>query len=324
MNANPLVSLTITTYNHSVCIERAIQSALSQNYSPLEIIISDDCSKDDTFEVARKAVRNYSGPHQILLRKNPINLGLIPHVNLVLELARGELVCGSSGDDESEPHRCEKVVNDWLARGKLPTLFFGPVTAIDNDSKFLGVRYPPITENAPRLEGLAISRGIYIGAGSAFSKNLLEKFPPISQNGAYEDLVWGFRARLVDALWYIEEPLVRYRVGGGLTTTPLGNSPLGTKKASLSQDAAFLSSLRQRLADLQVVKPREKVLIESLLVRKIRNLEFFLFLAGEGNLPKQGGWLVNVVALLWGISQVTRLYIRVTRLYLKSKLSIKR
>lgn len=323
MNSNPLVSLTITTFNHSIYVERAIRSALSQNYSPLEIIISDDCSNDDTFEVAQKSLSNYSGPHQILLRKNSKNIGLIPHVNLVLSLARGELIFGSSGDDESEPYRCEKIVNEWLARGKPPALFFGPVTAIDNESQLLGVRYPPIKENAPNIKGLAVSRGIYIGAGSVFSKSLLEKFPPINEQAAYEDLVWGFRARLVGALCYIDQPLVRYRVGAGLTTTSRSNSPLGTKKYSIKQDLAFFSSLRQRLIDLKLVKPDDNIVVENLLLRKIRSLEFFLFFAGEGRLPKRRDWLFNILPLIQGISELTRLYIRIARLYLKDKFSIR-
>ena len=60
MNSNkPLVSLVIAFYNQENFVEDAVKGALSQTYDNLEIILSDDCSTDKTFEVIRKCTRDY-------------------------------------------------------------------------------------------------------------------------------------------------------------------------------------------------------------------------------------------------------------------------
>lgn len=50
---NPLVSILISTYNCAHMTGKAIQSALSQTYSNIEVIICDNCPTDNTVEVAR-------------------------------------------------------------------------------------------------------------------------------------------------------------------------------------------------------------------------------------------------------------------------------
>jgi glycosyltransferase involved in cell wall biosynthesis len=42
-----------------------VEGAFSQTYSPLEIILSDDCSSDRTFEIMEEMAREYQGPHLV-------------------------------------------------------------------------------------------------------------------------------------------------------------------------------------------------------------------------------------------------------------------
>ena len=66
----PLVTFVILSYNEERFIREGIQGAFSQTYSPLEIIISDDCSTDRTFEIIQEEVEGYKGPHKVVLNRN--------------------------------------------------------------------------------------------------------------------------------------------------------------------------------------------------------------------------------------------------------------
>ena len=50
----PLVTVALFAYNSEELVGDAVESLLAQTYSPLEIILSDDCSTDGTFEVMRR------------------------------------------------------------------------------------------------------------------------------------------------------------------------------------------------------------------------------------------------------------------------------
>ena len=96
-NTTPLVSILIPTYNQADILENAIDSALSQTYENIEIIISDDCSSDSTEEVCRK----YLTDKRINYFRNPLNLGRVANYRKSLyDLANGEYVINVDGDDK--------------------------------------------------------------------------------------------------------------------------------------------------------------------------------------------------------------------------------
>src|SRR4249919_1275211 len=99
MMNRPLLTLVVASFNQEKYIEQAVRSALAQTYSPLEIIISDDCSRDRTFVIASEITSIYKGPHKIRLNRNLTNLGIGGHVNRIMELCHGQLVIASAGDD---------------------------------------------------------------------------------------------------------------------------------------------------------------------------------------------------------------------------------
>lgn len=212
------MTFIVFCYNQSDFIEEAIQGALDQDYTPLQIIISDDCSIDKTFLIAQRIVDKYKGPHQITLIRNEENLGLIGHVNKVLGLAQGDLIIVSAGDDVSLPNRTKRIVDERFKIGKSLFLIHSDVLTIDKYGRELGRWSPPIEARRWSLAEIAVCEAIYIGASAAFSQSLINKFDPIKFKNAWEDLVWGFRASMLDALIYIPEPLVKYRVGVGISS----------------------------------------------------------------------------------------------------------
>lgn len=82
-NKNPLITIAVFAYNQEEFIRDAVNGAFSQTYSPLEIILSDDCSSDRTFEIMQEMANTYQGPHRVICRRNPFNLGTALHVQTV-------------------------------------------------------------------------------------------------------------------------------------------------------------------------------------------------------------------------------------------------
>jgi glycosyltransferase involved in cell wall biosynthesis len=108
----PLVSVIITSYNRASLIVKTIESALAQDYPNLEIIISDNCSTDDSDAVIRK----YTGDPRIRYFRNAENIGMMPNfIKATYELSRGEYLTYVSSDDYlTDPtfvSECIKIVN---------------------------------------------------------------------------------------------------------------------------------------------------------------------------------------------------------------------
>tara|TARA_B110000037_G_C17124898_1_gene507611 strand:+ start:4671 stop:5597 length:927 start_codon:yes stop_codon:yes gene_type:complete len=84
---NPLYSIMIPTYNRADLVSKAIDSALAQDYSPIEIIVVDNCSSDDTWDVLQKYQIAHSN---IRIYQNKNNVGPVLNWVACMEKAEGE------------------------------------------------------------------------------------------------------------------------------------------------------------------------------------------------------------------------------------------
>lgn len=96
MSEFPKVTIMIPTYNQEEYIAEAIESALSQDYPNLEVIVTDDCSKDRTGEIAKR----YTTDPRFRYILNETNLGRVGNYhNTLYTHATGEWVINLDGDD---------------------------------------------------------------------------------------------------------------------------------------------------------------------------------------------------------------------------------
>ncbi len=109
MEHKPLISFILLTYNQEDFVRDALDGALSQTYSPLEIIISDDGSKDHTSKVIEEYITDYHGPHKVIFNRNEKNVGIAQNVNRAMSLASGEYFILAAGDDKSLPERAQRT-----------------------------------------------------------------------------------------------------------------------------------------------------------------------------------------------------------------------
>jgi glycosyltransferase involved in cell wall biosynthesis len=96
MNNFPSVTIVIPAYNQADVVETALKSALLQDYPNLEVVVSDDCSADETEELIKK---NISDPRLKYFR-NSKNLGRVGNYRQALEhYAKSEWVINLDADD---------------------------------------------------------------------------------------------------------------------------------------------------------------------------------------------------------------------------------
>jgi glycosyltransferase involved in cell wall biosynthesis len=100
------VSVIIPVYNGEATIKKTVDSALSQNYSNIEIIVIDDNSTDGTWSLLNKC---YSG--DVVLIKHPVNQGGSAARNSGINIATGEFIAFLDADDEWYPNKILQQVN---------------------------------------------------------------------------------------------------------------------------------------------------------------------------------------------------------------------
>jgi glycosyltransferase involved in cell wall biosynthesis len=188
MEGSPLVSFIIVAYNQEHYIRAAIGGAFAQAYSPLEIILSDDCSTDATFAIMQEMASGYAGPHRLRLNRNSSNLGLGQHYSRVMAMATGEIVEVAAGDDISLPSRTSDSVALLNAHPEATCVGL-QIRMFDNEP-------PPMIDNTDDLEPVktwsltdfATRPGFFINApGRAFRKYTHDFFGPLGEACPVED-----------------------------------------------------------------------------------------------------------------------------------------
>lgn len=105
--ASKTVSVVIATYNGSVFIEEQLASVINQNFKPIEIIVSDDGSTDETLVLVRSIAKNSEVP--IRINVNETNLGFRDNFLKSALSAKGNFVAFCDQDDIWDPEKLERI-----------------------------------------------------------------------------------------------------------------------------------------------------------------------------------------------------------------------
>lgn len=208
----PSATLLVIAYRMRDTIAEAVRSALAQTCA-CEIIVSDDCSGDGTFEAARAALDASPQGDRVQLRSTARNLGLCAHLDELAALARGDILVCMSGDDVAYPDRAQRLVDAFTMHPDAQ-LVGSAVDDVDADGKLLAhaVRVVPETIDQRWL----LQRGrlaTVLGASMALRRTLLTGMPPL--RGIVEDNMLTLRAVLVGECHCLPQPLLAYRQHGG-------------------------------------------------------------------------------------------------------------
>ncbi len=96
----PLISVCMLTYNHELYIKQAIQSVLNQKLSVnYEVIIVDDCSKDNTENEIHQFLKTISDNNNIKYIRHEKNVGMLNNLLFALNKCKGKYIAFCEGDD---------------------------------------------------------------------------------------------------------------------------------------------------------------------------------------------------------------------------------
>ncbi len=208
----PLASIILLCFNHASFIDEALDGLFAQTYSPLDIIIVDDCSSDRTADIVEDRLAQRGNPSNVRFIRNARNM--VHPLPAVLGLVRGSFIIIACGDDVMLPHMVERMVGTWL--GEHVSLVTANVTYIDDSSKPLGrtARDPaaPADDSFDTLARDGVNACCF-GAAMGFERRLIDTFgwPPTAFLGA-SDIILPFYAYLLNGARFINEPLLQYRV----------------------------------------------------------------------------------------------------------------
>lgn len=204
MNTKPLVSVVIATYNGAVYVEDQLKSILQQSYAPIEIIIVDDCSTDQTVPLIQDFQKKYS---HITLVVNEINLGYIKNFEKGLKLASGDFIAPCDQDDIWLPDKI-KICLEQLQDNEI--VYCNSILINDK-----GTPTGKKLSDIKRLTSFNSCLNYAIGNSAPghamlFRKNLIEYCLPFPDVFPHDYWI-GYRATQHGCVKFIDIPLVLYR-----------------------------------------------------------------------------------------------------------------
>lgn len=216
----PLVSVCIPAYNNADYIGETIEAILAQSYSNIELIIVDDNSKDNTYEVISEYATKDS---RVKVFHNDNNLGMSGNWNYCLSLCKGEFIKLVCADDLLATNAIEKEV-EALTENPSAVLVSSDTKLVDLNGKGKGFykRYP----KKGLVDGKKIvRRGFfvkdYFGAPQAntFRRSAYEKVGGFDTNYTYIlDYDFFVEISKLGDNYVIHEPLNFFRVRGDSNT----------------------------------------------------------------------------------------------------------
>ena len=239
----PLVTIAMMTFNQEKYVRDSVRGILAQTYDPVEIIISDDCSTDRTWQILALEIdlyRRNGGIHsKIYVHRNDVNLGVAKNFEGIISHAHGEIIICQAGDDISLPNRAEVIVESYL-KNPAATVFCHEATCIDQDNK------------ERTRSNMRTSAFMPLGALMAYSRKVFTEFGPVEESDAWEDDIYARRAQMLGDEIQIPQPLLKYRVGcSGISS---GSDDKKVRRTRVSRGC--LAAARQSRRDLEFIKDK--------------------------------------------------------------------
>lgn len=234
--SNPLVSVVVITYNSSDTILRTLDSVKVQTYQNIELIVSDDCSTDDTVAIIREWIdsnsKRFVRTELIEVQKNT---GVAPNCNRGIRAAHGVWIKGLSGDDLLLENSIKDYV-DFVVQTPQCNICFGKFHFWGDNAEFVKKNkesyekvFYPYLRAGWKTQWRRIQETLFVPGPGLFYKKALydevggldERFPFADEYPfTYNILEKGYR------IYFLDKEVYEYQIReNSLCRTDLGLHP---------------------------------------------------------------------------------------------------
>ena len=238
MGDNKLVSIIVPCYNHKDFLDDCIKGILSQSYDAIEVLICDDCSPDNSFEIIKSYEKKLNARFsRVELICNETNQGVTKNINGMLSVARGEYIKIIASDDVLLPSAVEAAVEYFESHLDEDILICNGAKIPENQHYGQFEMNELVYTNSPNLDSPNLLEEVYtlnkiFAPGAFIRKMVFEKVGYYDENIAIED--WEFWLRVLSngasKFGYLHQPLVLYRINENSMTSMSNNSRLEARR----------------------------------------------------------------------------------------------
>lgn len=217
MKARSTISVAMATYNGGLYLQDQLKSLAAQDLSPLELIITDDGSRDDTVSLIKSFALH--APFPVRFEQNTVRLGYGRNFLKAASMCKGTHVAFCDQDDVWLPHKLSQV--SAVLTTKDYDLVAHSAKVVDRSLNWLGVSFPDIDSTRPlTLEEMRGGR-FWPGFTLTVSRSLLKVLDSeLSQTQRLHDEKFAHDELICDlaceqrSCFVISEPLALYRQHG--------------------------------------------------------------------------------------------------------------
>lgn len=219
MDNNGLVSIIVSCYNHEKYVSDCLKSIIAQSYSEIEVLIIDDCSVDNSFEVitSYKPLLIDRCVNVTILRNNK-NQGLTKNLNKLIKMSKGEFIKIVASDDYLLPNCIESFIKHINTPCEADVYFSNALVVSNSDHFEINqtINSACLFYQTRPLDGFNLTDQLcassFICAPSVFiPQKTYIKYGYYDEAYSFEDLPFWLKVSIDGSFSYCDIPTVCYR-----------------------------------------------------------------------------------------------------------------
>lgn len=219
MPQKPLVSVICVCYNQGNYVSECLQSVLNQDYSPIELIITDDASTDNSLEKINEFL--IENPSTVFIQ-NKDNIGHCATFNKGLKIAKGKYIIDLAADDLLLPNRISQQVAAFEKLDETYAVVFTDAYIINEKGETLNTFYKrdergKLTQKVPSgfVYKELIRKMVISSPTMMMRKSVLDELGGYDETLSYEDYDFWVRSSRKYKYHYLDALLTKKRKVSG-------------------------------------------------------------------------------------------------------------